>query len=243
MTPAGPDALGLAVAGAAVFVGSVLQGAVGFGLALVAAPILFMVDPRLVPGPLTFAAMALILLTAWRDRQSIDFRGFGWGLLGRLPGTMLGASILAVLSPERLAVPLGALVLLAVGISASGVHVAPSPRTLFGAGFLSGFMGTTSSIGGPPLAMIYQHAPGREMRGTLSSYFLVGTLMSLVAIGAVGRFGAAELGWGLVLIPGAIAGFALSNRITPWVDRGYTRPAVLLVSAVAGIGILVRQLW
>ena len=178
MTPAGPDVLGLVVAGTAVFVGSVLQGAVGFGLALVAAPVLYMVDPRLVPGPMIFAALALILLTGWRDRKSIDFRGFGWGLLGRLPGTALGAAILAVLSPERLAVPLGALVLLAVGISASGVHLTPSPRTLFGAGFLSGFMGTTSSIGGPPLAMVYQHAPGRQMRGTFSSYFLVGTLMA-----------------------------------------------------------------
>jgi uncharacterized membrane protein YfcA len=243
MTPAGPDALALAVAGTAVFAGSVLQGAVGFGLALVAAPVLFMLDPRLVPGPLTFSALALISLTAWRDRQAMDFRGFGWGLLGRLPGTALGAAVLAVLSPEHLAIPLGVLVLLAVGISASGVHFPPNPRTLFGAGLLSGFMGTTSSIGGPPLAMVYQHAPGRELRGTLAGYFLVGTLMSLAGIGAVGRFGAAELGWGLTLMPGAILGFTLSNRVTPWIDRGYTRHAVLAVSAIAGLGILVRQLW
>jgi uncharacterized membrane protein YfcA len=243
MNAIGPDALALAVAGSAVFVGSVLQGAVGFGLALVAAPILFLIDPRLIPGPLLLAALALVSLTAWRDRTAIAFDGFGWGLVGRLPGTALGAALLAVLSPERLAIPLGVLVLLAVAMCASGAHIAPTRRTLLGAGFLAGFMGTTSSIGGPPLALVYQHSPGPELRGTLSGYFVIGTAMSLVGIAAVGRFGAAELGWGLALIPGTVIGFGVSNRITPWVDRGYTRPAVLVVSAAAGIGIVIRQLW
>jgi uncharacterized membrane protein YfcA len=150
VNPSEISSLALAGAGAAVFVGSVVQGAVGFGLALVAAPVLFMIDPRLVPGPLVFASMLLTTLTAFRDRDAIDTSGLGWSMVGRLPGTLLGAALLALLPPERLAAPLGVLVILGVALSASGVHVRVNPRTLMGAGLLSGFMGTASSIGGPP---------------------------------------------------------------------------------------------
>jgi len=237
-----PDPLALAVAATAVFAGAVLQGAVGFGLALVATPVLLIVDTRLVPGPIILAALVLTVLTAWRDWQAIDFQGLKWGLIGRAPGTLAGAGLLAILPADRLEVSLGALVLLAVAISVSGVRLDPSPRTLLGAGLLSGFMGTASSIGGPPIALVYQHAPGSRLRGTLGVYFVVGGAMSLAAIAAVGRFGAYELKSGLALIPAVVLGFAISNRITPWVDRGYTRPAVLAVAAAGGLVVLVRQL-
>jgi len=243
LIPAEPGAIALAIASTAVLVGSVVQGAVGFGMALVAAPILFLIDPRLVPGPMIFASLVLTLLTAYRDRDAIDRSGLGWGALGRVPGTLLGAALLAVLPPARLAAPLAGLVLLGVVLSASGLHVRLSRRTFLGAGLLSGFMGTASSIGGPPIALLYQHAPGSRLRGTLSAFFVIGGVMSLAAIAAVGRFGAAELAWGLCLVPGTVIGYAISNHVTPWLDRGFTRPAVLCVATAAGIGVLVRQLW
>jgi hypothetical protein len=241
--PGGPDALGLAVAGLAVCVGALLQGAVGFGLALVAAPILYLIDPHLVPGPLIFASMVLTALAAHRDRHAIDFAGLAWGLSGRLPGTVLGAALLAAIPPDRLAAPLGALVVLAVLLSASGVRVEPTPRVLLGAGLLSGIMGTVSSIGGPPMALVYQYAHGSRLRGTLGGYFVIGSVMSLAGIAAVGRFGVAELRMGAALVPGMVLGFALSSRLTPWLDVGRTRPAVLCVAALAGIGVLLRHFW
>lgn len=243
MNPGEISSLALVGASSAVLIGSVVQGSVGFGLALVAAPVLFLIDPRLVPGPLIFASIGLTSLTAYRDRQGIDADGIGWGLVGRLPGTLLGAAMLAFIPPERLAAPLGALVLLGVVLSASGVHVRLNPRTLMGAGLLSGFMGTASSIGGPPIAMLYQHAPGTRLRGTLSAYFVIGGVMSLVAIAVVGRFGAEELVWSMWLLPGATIGFVISNRFTSWLDRGLTRPAVLCVAAAAGLGVIARQIW
>ena len=141
--------LEFAVATLAVFVGSALQGSVGFGFAIVVAPALFLVDPRWVPGPIIFSALVLTSLTAIRERDAIDYRGLVWGLAGRLPGSFAGAAFVSAISPEQLATPLGLLVLLAVAISASTLRFEPRPRTLFGAGLLSGFMGTSSSIGGP----------------------------------------------------------------------------------------------
>jgi len=232
-----------AIASGAIFAGSVLQGAVGYGLALVAAPILYLVDEHLVPAPLLVTALLLTLSSARRDWHAIDFKGLAWGTVGRLPGTVIGAAILAVLPAERLAAPLGLIVLLAVAMSASGVRVAPRPGTLLLAGLLSGIMGTTSSIGGPPIAMVYQHVPGNQLRGTLGAFFVIGCLMSLAGVAAVGRLGFFELAWGAALLPSVGLGFAISSRLTPWIDRGYTRPAVLAVAAVGGVSVLIRQLW
>lgn len=238
-----PGGLELLAASAAIFVGSALQGAVGFGLALVSAPILYLVDERLVPGPILIASLLLTLLSARRDWHAIDFPGLKWGLWGRVPGTVVGAAVLYVLPAEDLAAPLGLLVMLGVAMSASGIRIDPSPRVLVGAGLLSGIMGTTSSIGGPPLAMIYQHAPGDRIRGTLGVYFVIGCVMSLVAVAAVGRLGWFELICGASLVPAVLLGFALSTRFTSWIDRGYTRLAILAVSAVGAVAVIARQLW
>jgi uncharacterized membrane protein YfcA len=233
----------LLAASAAIFVGSALQGAVGFGLALVAAPVLFLIDERLVPGPILITSLLLTALTARRDWHAIDFPGLKWGLWGRIPGTVLGAALLWALPAEEMAAPLAALVMLAVAMSASGIRIDPTPRNLVGAGLLSGVMGTTSSIGGPPLAMVYQHAAGDRIRGTLGVYFVIGSVMSLAAVAAIGRLGLFELIYGAALVPAVLLGFVLSTRFTAWIDGGYTRPAVLVVSAAGAIAVFARQFW
>ena len=241
-----PDLPSLALvisASSIVAVGAAVQGAVGFGLALVAAPVLVQIDPRLVPGPMLFASTVMLMLTIWRDREGIDLSGVGWSVLGRLPGTVLGAITVGAIASEKLELVVGAIVLLAVAMSVSRPRIHPTPWTLMSAGVLSGFMGTTSSIGGPPIAMVYQHETGVRLRGTLASFFLIGGLMSLVALRVVGRLGLEELTWSIALLPGIFLGFALSSRVAPIIDRGYTRKAVLTTSTIAAAILIVRRLW
>jgi hypothetical protein len=123
------------------------------------------------------------------------------------------------------------------------VRFEPGPRTLFGAGVLSGFMGTASSIGGPPMALVYQHGPGDRLRATLGMYFVAGGVMSLSALAVVGRFGPIEAWLGAALVPGIALGFTVSSRLKGLVDRGYTRPAVLTVAVAMGLSVIIRQLW
>ncbi len=235
--------LEIAAAAGIVGAGAVLQGAVGFGFAIVAAPLLMLIDARLVPGPLVFAALLLVVLTALRDRRSADFAGVGWILVGRLPGTAAGAAAISAIPAALLPLPLGALVLFAVALSASGLRVRPTRGALVSAGAASGFMGTVTSVGGPPLALVYQDAPGARLRGTLAGNFVIGASLSLVALFLVGRFGGTELRLALVLLPGTLLGFAASSRLARLLDRGYTRPAVLGVSAAAAVSVIARQLF
>ena len=231
----------LLIASVVMIAGGLVQGSVGFGFALIAAPVLALIDPRLIPGPLIFAGFFLVILQTARERRHIDLTGLKWLVGGRLPGTIAAAAALSVLPERWMGLAFGALVLSAVVMSAGGLRIKPNPWTLVIAGTLSGFMGTISSIGGPPLAIVYQNESGARLRGTLAINFVIGTVLSLIALAAVGRFGGAELRLGLVLVPGIIAGFFLSKWTAPLLDRGYTRPTVLTLSALAALAVILRQ--
>ena len=221
--------------------GFTLQGAVGFGMGILGSPILILIDPRLVPGPVLASTMVFTLMLTVRERRGIDLGGVGWALIGRVAGTLPAAAVLAALPQDQLTRVFGLMVIVAVAISVSGVHVRPRPSTLLAGGVLSGLLGTVGAIGGPPIALLYQHASGEKFRGTLSSLFFVGTIISIAALVPAGRFGGQELRLTLFLLPGALFGFLASRRLASRLDRGSTRPAVLGVAAVAGLIVVVRS--
>lgn len=230
-----------AIAVAAVTIGSVVQGSIGFGSAVLAAPIVLLVDPRFVPGPMICAGLVLTLLIAMRERASVDVRGVGWALAGRLPGTGVAVVLMRWLPATALGNLCAASMLLAVALASSGMRLTPRRSTLFGAGIASGVLGTVASVGGPPIALVYQHAPGPTLRGTMAGYFIFSSLISLVGLFLGGLFGMRELHAALVLMPGVLFGFVISRWTHTALDRGGIRPAILVLSAIAAGGVLVKQ--
>ncbi len=224
------------------FVGSTLQGAIGFGMGLLAAPLLILLDPRFVPAPILVCTLLLTLLMTYRERYAIDVWGLKWALIGRIAGTVVAGGILALVAADTLVLLFGCFILAAVAMSASGLRFAPTGRALVAAGVVSGVIGTVAAAGGPPLALLYQDAPGARIRSTISGFFVIGTIASLAALWLVGRFGAGELRLALVMLPGMLTGLALSRSVAPYVDGGYTRPAVLTVVALTGLAIVIRQI-
>lgn len=223
-------------------IGSVLQGSIGFGLALFAAPLLALIDSHLAPGPLLVANVVLTAFMARREWGAVRFGDLGWSLGGRLVGIVIAVTIMAGLSPRGIDLFFGGMVLLGVVITALGLSFTLNPGTLVGAGVASGIMGTATAIGGPPMAIVYSREKGPQFRGTLSLYFTIGAIMSAVGLWWKGRFGFVDLTSGLLLCPGVLLGYLASGRFIGLVDRKGLRPAVLLVSAVSAIVLMVKHL-
>jgi uncharacterized membrane protein YfcA len=232
----------LAIASVMTAAGSFVQAGIGFGSLLLAAPLLVLVEPGFVPGPVLVPGLALALLMAWRDRRGIHVGEVAWAFAGRVPGSVVGALILASLSAGAFDVLVGTTVVVGAVLTTTGLRVRPTPPILLGAGFIAGITGTTTSIGGPPIALVYQHHVGEKLRGTLAGFFVMGSLLSMVTLALVGRFGAHELVLGLALVPGTVAGYLLSPPFVRWLDRGYTRASVLAVSIGAGLVLIARRL-
>ena len=230
----------LALGLACVAVGASVQATIGFGAALISVPLLLLVDPGFVPGPVTVAGAAVNLAMLVANRGHADWRGVRWAGAGLVPGTLAAALALHLVSGSSLSLLSAAAILAAVGISAAGHRPRHGPRTLLGAGVLAGYLGTTAGVGGPPLALAYQDAPGRTIRATLPWVFLVSAAMTLAALVATGNFDGADLGTGLFLAPAGFAGFAGSRLLVGRIDDAQLRRLVLTVSALSAAAVIVR---
>ena len=227
------------IATVVIFIGSYIQSSLGFGLAIVSAPVLFLIDPLYVPAPITVAAFTLSLANAAKHSHSISFEGLKYAVIGRIPGTIAGGLLLLWISLKELALWLGISVLVAVLLSLTKVKFRPTPRAMFSAGFLSGFMGTSSSIGGPPMALLLQHEENDFIRANMAAFFCVSCLMSLIMLSVIGQFGLQQILISLPLMPATLAGYWLAMRTLHKISHEVLRLASLFLCAAAGTIVIV----
>ncbi|MFF0308281.1 sulfite exporter TauE/SafE family protein [Streptosporangium sp. NPDC004379] len=233
------ETLIIVCAGLAVFAGAVVQGAIGFGLGLVAAPLIALLDPTLMPGAAQVVNATLPLFTLAAEWRRVDWRGLGFALLGRVPGSLLGGLVVLHVSTRVLGVLVGAMVLLAVGLTGRAVAVRRTGGTVTGAGFVSGITGTATGIGGPPMALVYQNAKGPQIRATLAMFFMISACQSLAVLAFVDRLPVRALSFGALLIPFLVAGFAVSRPLRRFLDGGRVRTAILALAAVSALSLIV----
>jgi len=222
---------------------SAIHGSVGYGLNIMAGPIVVLLEPQLAPGPLLVGGFVLTLLILLRERQGIDLGGLSWMLSGRVIGTIAATMLLAILTGKAVPLIFGYLVLAAVWMSLTGRHFAPSRPVKFVAGIASGIMGTLAAIGGPPAALVYQDKSGSELRSTLSGFFVFGSLISLAGLFSAGKLGQVELKLCLLVIPGVVTGFFLSPLLIRRLNRKNTRLGILGISFAAGVFLILETLF
>ncbi|MET9241955.1 sulfite exporter TauE/SafE family protein [Nonomuraea sp. NPDC003709] len=229
------------VGGLAVFVGAIVQGGVGFGLGLVAAPVLTMLDPDLMPGAIQVVNVTLPLFTLAAEWRTVDWRGLGFAVLGRLPGSVIGAVIVVYVSVYARGVFVAVMVLVAVALTARALSVPRNGVTLASAGFVSGITGTATGIGGPPMGLVYQHAKGPQIRATLAMFFFLSAAQSLVILAVVDELPARALTTGAILIVPMVLGFLVSGPLRRYLDGGKVRVAVLVVAAASALALLAQN--
>lgn len=235
------DAWTWAVLALAVFTGATVQGLVGLGIGLVAAPVTTLVEPALMPALLLWLAAVMPLVTLAREHDAIDWRGQGWSFPTRVLGTGVGVALVAAFTTQQLGVAVAIMVLVVVGLTVRTVRLPVNRVSLLITGFVSGVTGTATSIGGPPMALLYQHREPRQLRCTLAVYFLIGAVLSLggLAIGDALRM--RELEVALTLSPMLGLGFVASRLLHRRVDPVHLRSGVLAVCAVGSVVLLVRS--
>jgi uncharacterized membrane protein YfcA len=230
----------VALLGAAVLVGALIQGSVGFGVVVVAAPVVVWVAPELMPGSMLICGFALPLMhlvTSWRE---VELSYAAASLAGRLALTPLGVWVVAVSSPRLISLLVGILVLVVALVSAAAPAFEPRRRNLLLAGALTGVSGTTAAVGGPFVAMTLQHVPAEQLRATLAAFFTVGSTASLAGLAVAGELSRGQVLWGVLLVPFLAVGYLLSRPVTRRLDDERLRTVMLGFCVVAGASIILR---
>ena len=240
MPELGLSPLTIAAALAVVTAASAIQATVGMGMALIGVPLLALVDPRFIPGPMLLGGLVQTVASTYRARHHLETRDLKWSIVGLGVGTLVGAVILDQFNGPSLPRVFGVLVLTAVAISASGVRVPATKRAFLIAGTASGVMGTMVGIHGPPIALVLQNAKPDTIRAMLSAFFTVAGFGAVVALVSVGLFGMEQLIMAAILVPGAAAGFFIAPLFGRFAVGRAMRIAILSVSAGGGLMLLLR---
>jgi len=227
--------------GLVMTLGAYVQAVVGLGLGLLGAPIVALVDPSLVPVLTLWLALLISGLNLLGEHEHIDWRATAWSLPARVPGTVVGAWLVVVFTEEQIGVVLAVMVLLAVGLSVHTLEVPVNPATLVTAGFVAGTTGTATSIGGPPVALLYQRRDPAVARATMSVFFFAGVILSLIGLTLSGSLAREPSVLALVTSPGVLVGYVVGRHTRNLIDGEVFRRGVLVVCAVSAVILLVRS--
>jgi uncharacterized membrane protein YfcA len=225
-----------------VFVAAALQASIGFGMGMFAAPIVALIDTDLIPVMILTLALIVTAWTVALDRKHVDVTGTGWALAGRIPGSLVGAFLVAALPNRALAILLALVVLSGVVFASMGWAPHPHRSTLVVAGVASGVLGTVTSIGGPPMALVWQGKSGAGLRGSMNSFGLIGGILSLGALGLAGEIGRQQLEVAGALVPVVLLGVWASRYLNRVLDPVRLRRTVIAMSCFGSALLVVQQI-
>jgi uncharacterized protein len=185
-------AMTVAVLGAGALAAACVQASTGLGFALVLTPIAFALFPApaaIIVVTVLGVVLNVLVLAAEQRRPRVV-----WGeaipiLAAAIPGTAAGVVALAVLPKPVLQIAVGT-GLLAITVTRLGSR-AQEPRetrgtgrTRLALGLLTGMLGTSTGVTGPPLAIWLERRglTPAELRDSLSAMFLVLGLLGCIAL-------------------------------------------------------------
>ncbi len=240
MTIAGLPLLAAMACMLVVYFGTTVQASLGIGLGMLSSPVLALVDSDFIPVAIILSVIPLSGSVAWSEREHVDRRGTGLLLVGRVPGVIVAALLVASFSDTVLGLLVAGSVIAAVIVSAVGRKFVAGPATLLVAGGASGFMATTTGVGGPPVALTYQHDTPQTMRASISAFFAIGAVMSLVGLLFAGEVTRRALELTALLIPSVLLGIITARRTKHRLNADLVRPAILMLCLLSATALLIR---
>lgn len=228
---------------AAVTLAAALQRITGQGFGMVAAPLIALVAPQMLPA----ALLVLGMVVGWRavraDLSAVTVRELPAGMTGRALGAVVAALIAGPLvASGGLGIAVALIVLVAVGLSLAGLRVAITQATLFSAGLAAGVMGTLTAIGAPPMALLYQHEDRARSVAMQNTFFLFGMAVSVAALFWQGLIDPEQVTFALLIAPGVAGGLRLAAPLGALAGRLPARAITLALATGSAVVLLVRSL-
>jgi len=228
----------LLLALAAVTLSTFVQFATGSGFGVLGGPLLMIVDPRLVPGPLlllTLVVMAAVVVVERRGLRHLDLL---WAALGGIPAAVGALWLVRVMDQQVTEVVVGAAIALGTIASLAGWRGRQNRGTLAAAGVLGGALSTIAATPGPPVVVVYRADDPSRYRANLSLFFLTTTLVSLAVYAVSGDLGRGDLEVAAWLVPGVGLGALVARVLVRRIPAGAIRPAALWLCLVSAVGLL-----
>jgi uncharacterized membrane protein YfcA len=230
----------------AVFIVSLaafVRSACGFGYGLISTPLLtFIIEAKSVVVINTILGMACGLPVLYYMRRHIDPKRAALMSLGSLFGVPLGAYLFSVLDPIIIQLAIAVLVIPFSVLLVLG-HSYRFKRDALGsgiAGFVSGILKGSTSLGGPPvvLFLLNQGLTKERFVGTLATYQLFLNIISVGAFASLGVVTIDTLTKVAILLPALWLGTYVGIKVLPRIHVLLFRRVALSIVVVAALIII-----
>ena len=217
------------------FASGLVQGCTGFGMGLIASSSLMLfLPPREVIPIVLLMSTVNTALAVWPSRRHVSIRLLTPVTIGALAGLPLGVFALKAADPGLFKVCVGAFVtLFAIALLTGWKKPLPERLPiLLPLGAVSGFLGSSTSMAGPPIILFLanQRTPKDVFRASLLAYFFILNCILLVVYPLTGLLTLTAVCRGAVLMPalliGTFAGIRLSRHIP---EQAFSRIAMAIV--------------
>lgn len=230
----------IVLSGLVILMSSLLKGMTGFGFALIAIPFLSFFYPIkiLVPAMAIFnliSSFALLL----KIRERISWFYFVPMFAASLAGIPLGVFLLDLLDERVLRIIIGGVLVFISIKMLSGIPIAKrfKNKPIVFAGFMSGILSGSVSLGGPPLviAMNRKNYSKDFFRGVFAWFSTFSSFVAIAAFYARGLMPAASIKLSLYYTPFLFLGASLGNRLSKMVNAQKFKRIVVVVNVFTGL--------
>lgn len=234
----------------AVLLAAFIRGLAGFGFALVLAPVLLLIlNPAAVVVINLFLMLLSNIVVIVHSHARIDFKRVLPIALSSLLGIPLGVWIISVVATSTLKIFIGAVIISFAVLVASGFRITFTRERLSSgiAGFFSGILSSSTSLGGPPVVLFMQsqHWPKEIIHPSLAGYFMFLGSFALGALALSGKVHAETIITAVSLAPALLAGTGLGmivfQRVNARFFRAFSMAIVIcagLLGVISGLGLL-----
>ena len=211
----------------AIFFAAFLQAITGFGLVIVAAPLLmFFYDPKIVVPVMLLLACSGNTVQAYLMRKKANFPLIGYLVIGVVLGVPIGFLVFDYVSSDTLKVWISTVVFLSLLImQISHRHIPESRRNTILTGVCSGFSSMTTGMAGPPflIYLAYTKMSAETFRATCFVFFLCCNSASLIGYLIGGHSLAPAFHEFLYLLPALAIGLTLGHTLARFIPTSFLR--------------------
>lgn len=217
-----------------------LQGLTGFGFSILAVPLITLfISPKTAVPILLIYSMIINIVVLYSARKAIDLKKI-WILLAAGIITMpLGAHLLVIMNEDLLKIFIGSMILIFGILLLIGFRkqFANEKIAMLPVGMLSGLLGGSISISGPPIILFLsnQDVDKHTFRGNLAAYFFILNLFTIPVYYLNGLLTKEVWNYSLTFLPGLLVGVIVGNILSHKIKENHFKKLTLILLIIMGL--------
>ncbi len=231
-----------------IFVGSLVQGSVGFGFALIIVPTLLLLLPQENVTPIVVMLSLVLNGVALYDCHRILQRKTVLLLsISGVLGVPFGVYLLQEVNATLFKLAVGLLIVILAYLLKIGWKRSSGKQTLtsfFPVGLLSGIMNGSIALNGPPVILLFAHINLEKeiFRANLLGYFFISNCFTILYFAYSNLIHQKILMDSIIYLPALLLGTLVGIKISKRIPEKIFRNVVLLIVGGMGFTLIVTNL-